>query len=162
VAKKGIITPADFPLEQVFMGPEEFGEYNPQRHEFLQLTNILHYDQEANLLVAHRKVEAEEWWCRGHIPGRPILPGAVMIEMLAQAGSLHSHFEFKFPKDTFIGFAGLDSVRFRGSTGPGVDLIIAGRISGGSAARKAFRWKGQVLRMDGSILCEGEVFGMGV
>ncbi|PCH77303.1 MAG: hypothetical protein COB96_06330 [Planctomycetota bacterium] len=162
MAKKGIIDPSDYPLDQVFMGPDEFGKYNPQRHEFLQLTNVLHYDPDNNLLVAHRKVEAEEWWCRGHIPGRPLLPGALMVEMLAQAGSLHSHLLFKFSKGSFIGFAGLDSVRFRGSTGPGVDLMIAGRITGGSGGRKAFRWGGQVMRMDGSILCEGEVFGISV
>jgi 3-hydroxyacyl-[acyl-carrier-protein] dehydratase len=162
LAKKGIINPKDYPLDEIFMGPEEFGRFNPQRHEFLQLTNILHYNEEANLLVAHRHVEKDEWWSRGHIPERPILPGALMVEMLAQAGSAHANLIFKFPENTFVGFAGLDSVRFRGSVSPPCDLMIAGQVSGGSAARKAFRWKGQVLTMDGSIICEGEVFGMGL
>ncbi len=143
------------------MTAEDVGRFNPQRHEFLQLTSILHYDKEANLVVAHRRVEENEWWSRGHLPGRPLFPGAMMVEMLAQAGSLHSHLSFDFPEGSFIGFTGLDKVRFRGMVSPPEDLWIAGRILQGYPTRHAFRWYGQILRSDATVVCEGVVFGMG-
>ncbi len=160
MAKKTLISPQDYPLDRVLMGPEEFGRYNPQRHEFLQLTNILHHDRDANLLVGSREVGEEEWWCAGHLPGRPLLPGVLMVETLAQAGSMHVHLDAGNPPGSFLGFAGVDRVRFRRSVGPGEKLWVAGQITAFNESRNLFRWRGELLKEDGGLVCSGEIVGM--
>jgi len=160
--KPAHIRPEDYPLDKVFMTPEELGVYNPQREEFLQLTNVLHFDAEERLLIGHRRVEEGEWWARGHLPGRPLFPGVLMLEAMAQCASLHTHLGYDLPEGTFIGFGGVDSVRFRGVVHPDTDLLIAGKMISANVARRGFKWDGQVLTLDGKLVCEGVIFGFGI
>jgi len=53
---------------------------NPHRFEFQQLDGIYMCDVQSNRIVGYRDVRANEFWVRGHIPGRPIFPGVLMIE----------------------------------------------------------------------------------
>jgi 3-hydroxyacyl-[acyl-carrier-protein] dehydratase len=135
---------------------------NPQRHEFLQVEAILHCDLQENLIVAHRRVRADEFWIRGHLPGRPLLPGVMMCETLAQVASIHAHLELKLQEKVFMGFGALDKVRFREAVAPPCDLWVAGRILKASASRPYFCWGGQLLREDGSIVAEAEIVGVGM
>ena len=155
-----MVADKDFPLDQVQISLEEIREFNPQRGAFEQLTSILHYDKESNLIVAHRKVRMDEFWVPGHLPGRPLLPGALMIETLAQVASIHSRFHLELGPELFFGFGGVDKFRFRGTVEPPDDLIIAGSVQRGSRARMMTRWEGQILRMDGRVVCSGAVLGV--
>ena len=56
----------------------------PQRFEMEQLTAIHHFDRENQVVVGSRQIGENEWWARGHIPGRPIFPGVLTIEAAAQ------------------------------------------------------------------------------
>ena len=82
-----LINPADYPLDKILFDAEECMRRNPQRFEFLQLTSILHMDLENNLIVGHRHIGDDEFWMRGHLPGRPLFPGVLMIECMAQMAS---------------------------------------------------------------------------
>ncbi|MHC4509762.1 MAG: 3-hydroxyacyl-ACP dehydratase FabZ family protein [Planctomycetota bacterium] len=83
---------------------------NPQRFEMQQLDGILWY----------------EFWIRGHIPDRPLMPGVIMIE----AGAQLSSFFLKqvYQEQGFIGFAGIEEAKFRSVVEPGQRLYLLGHI----------------------------------
>ena len=56
----------------------------PQRHEMALLHGILHHDPEQQLAIGVHEASPTDFWVRGHIPGRPLMPGVVMIEISAQ------------------------------------------------------------------------------
>lgn len=108
------------------VGPERLREMNPQRFELEQLTGILEFDRERRLIVGVRHVAGDEWWVRGHVPGRPILPAVLMLEAAAQLGNVYLHLAHPGPHGLW-GFGGIDDVRFRGLVVPGDKLILAVR-----------------------------------
>lgn len=114
------ISKVAYPIEAV-------REYNPQRYEMEQLTYIAATDLQEGYTVAVRKLAEEEFWCRGHIPGRPIFPGVLMVEAAAQVCSFHYH--KATPEDKrFFGFGGIDAVKFRGEVRPGDTLVLAAKM----------------------------------
>ncbi len=61
---------------------------NPQNYEMQQLDGVLWYDKPNMLVLGYKDVTDKEFWIRGHIPGRPLMPGVIMIESAAQLLSL--------------------------------------------------------------------------
>ncbi len=59
-------------------------QVNPQRFEMQQLDGILWQDTERHLILGYKEVTDQEFWIRGHVPGRPLMPGVIMIEAAAQ------------------------------------------------------------------------------
>ena len=77
-------------------------------------------------MAAFRDVKEDEFWVRGHIPGRPLLPGVLMIETAAQMVSYYAM--TALPNRGFVGFSGVDNVKFRGQVTPGQRLIVVGKM----------------------------------
>lgn len=97
---------------------------NPHRGAMRLLTAITHVDPDApSLLGAYYDVPTDAFWVAGHIPGRPIFPGVLMLEAAAQLCSYSciTH----FPDIAFMGFAGADAIKFRGQVGPGDRFHLA-------------------------------------
>ena len=106
---------------------EAIGEENPQRHEMQHLDGILWYDKEKRLILGYKDVTENEFWIRGHIPGRPLMPGVIMIEAAAQ---LLSFFVKRvYEVSGFIGFTSVDSTKFRAPVEPGQRLLLLGHIT---------------------------------
>lgn len=95
---------------------EQIYAHLPHRYEFMQLDGIAHFDPEQQLAVGVREVREDEFWVRGHIPGRPLFPGVLMLESAAQMAAFLSH--LLRPDDRFMGFGGVDAVKFRGTVVP--------------------------------------------
>ena len=155
-----MIDPKDYPRDRFFMTKEQVMEINPHRYEFQQCDGILHYDAEANLIVARRDVLEDEFWVRGHIPGRPILPGVLMCEMMAQVAAIHAQLLVEKPDGAFVGFGGIDEVRFRGMVTPGTELWVAGSMEKYSSHRTYFKWRGNLVNGEGKVVCSGLVTGL--
>lgn len=102
---------------------EAIRKFNPQRHEMEQLTAILYEDVGENVCAAVKKVGKDEFWCRGHMPGMPLMPGVVMLEAVAQLSSYFTQKNDLLGAD-IVGFGGVDDVRFRGIVTPGDDLLL--------------------------------------
>ena len=100
----------------------------PQRHEMALLHGILHHDPVQRLGIGIHDARPTDFWVRGHIPGRPLMPGVVMIEISAQLCSWLGSFADELGGG-FMGFAGIDDARFRGQVVPGDRLIVAARIA---------------------------------
>jgi len=102
-------------------------EVNPQRFEMQQLDGILWYDKEKALILGYKDVTEKEFWIRGHIPSRPLMPGVIMVEAAAQLSSFF--LKQVFEEKGFIGFAGIESAKFRSIIEPGKRLYLLGHIT---------------------------------
>lgn len=100
----------------------------PQRHEMEQLSGIFFCDVGRGLVAGFKDVRADEFWVRGHLPGRPLLPGVMMLEAGAQISAVLYHLSLGAEAAPFIGYAGLDDVRFRGTVEPGTRLYLFARV----------------------------------
>ncbi len=100
---------------------------NPQRYEMQQLDGILWYNKEKRLFLGYKDITEKEFWVRGHIPDRPLMPGVIMVEAAAQLLS----FVIKeiFAIEGFIGFAGIDATKFRSTVVPGQRLYLLGHLT---------------------------------
>ena len=101
---------------------EEIRKTIPQRHEFEQLTAVVKFFPDEHLLAGFKDLRDDEFWVRGHLPGRPLLPGVLMIESAAQLCSFYQANFFESPH--FFAFGGANNVKFRGSVSPGSRLIL--------------------------------------
>jgi 3-hydroxyacyl-[acyl-carrier-protein] dehydratase len=106
---------------------EAICKVNPQRFEMQQLDGILWYDKEKSQVLGYKDITEEEFWIRGHIPGRPLMPGVIMIEAAAQLSSFFVKQIFK--EQGFIGFAGIEEAKFRSVIEPGQRLYLLGQIT---------------------------------
>jgi 3-hydroxyacyl-[acyl-carrier-protein] dehydratase len=63
---------------------EVISRVNPQQFEMQQLDGVLWFDKANMLVLGYKDVTDREFWVQGHIPGRPLMPGVIMIESAAQ------------------------------------------------------------------------------
>ena len=106
---------------------EAICKVNPQRFEMQQLDGILWYDKEKRLILGYKDVREDEFWVRGHIPGRPVMPAVIMVEAAAQLSSFFT--KQVYEEKGFIGFAGIDTAKFRSIVEPGQRLYLLGHIT---------------------------------
>ena len=143
--------------DKVLYGIEEIRKYNRQRYEMEQLDGILHLDLDEGIIVGVRNVRKDEFWIRGHIPNRPLLPGVLICECAAQLSSFL--YGVKVGTERFLGFAGLEHVKFRGTVAPGDQMIMLGKALELRNRRAIFATQGVVA---GCLVFEGTVIGMPV
>ena len=101
-------------------------EILPHREPFLLIDEILEVTPGVGA-VARKTVREGEWYLRGHFPGRPIMPGVIMVEALAQAGAVAVLAEEE-NRGKLALFAGIDDVRFRRIVEPGDELTLSCEI----------------------------------
>ena len=132
---------------------------NPQRFEMQQLDGILWCDVEKQQLLGYKDVTDDEFWVRGHIPGRPLMPGVIMIEAAAQLSSF-------FVKEIchepgFVGFSGIESAKFRSLVEPGQRLYLLGHITSYKKKKRTTHVTMSVQGVvDGKMVFETLVSGM--
>jgi 3-hydroxyacyl-[acyl-carrier-protein] dehydratase len=109
-------------LSATLFGPEEIRQINPQRGDMEHLNAIVHADPDKGQIIGRKDVRADEFWVSGHIPGRPLLPGVLMLEAAAQVACFYTKKYVGWPG--FIGFGGLGETKFRAEVKPGDTLYI--------------------------------------
>lgn len=120
------IDPGQVDLGRVLVDQEAIRQVNPQRFEMEQLTAIVHIDPDRHVIVGYRDVRPDEFWVRGHMPDYPLMPGVLMCEAAAQLCSYYIVSQ-KLMGGDFIGFGGLENVRFRAPVKPGDRLVLVGK-----------------------------------
>ena len=115
---------------------EEIRKVNPQRFEMEQLTAILHVDREGNGLIGYKDITPNEFWVRGHMPEFPLMPGVVLCECAAQLAGFYAR-KYELLEGDFLGFGGMDEVRFRAPVFVGDRLLIVVKLTKLRPGRRA-------------------------
>ncbi len=136
---------------------EAIRRVNPQRHEMEQLTAIVYVDHEEKLVIGYKDVVANEFWSRGHMPDFPLLPGVLMCESAAQLASYYCQIIDLMEGDGFIGFGGMEDVRFRGIVRPGDRLVIACKATRLNRRQSIFETQGFV---DAQLVFQARIIGV--
>jgi 3-hydroxyacyl-[acyl-carrier-protein] dehydratase len=112
-------------LNMVVYDQDVVRECNPQRGEMEMLNGIAYVDEPKGRIIGYKDIREDEFWVKGHIPGRPLLPGVLMIEAGAQLASFYAKKFEKWPG--FIGFGGVEDCRFRQQVAPPCRLYVLGQ-----------------------------------
>ena len=144
----------DLAMEPVF-DKEAICRINPQRFEMQQLDGILWYDKENRHILGYKDVTEGEFWVRGHIPGRPLMPAVIMVEAAAQLSSFIVKLIYEM--EGFIGFAGIEESKFRSIVEPGKRLYLLCHITKFRSRKYTCSIQGVV---DNTMVFETVVSGM--
>jgi 3-hydroxyacyl-[acyl-carrier-protein] dehydratase len=141
-------------LNRILFDQESIRESNPQRGDMEHLNAIVHMDLEKAEAIGYKDVRADEFWVAGHIPGRPLLPGVLMVEAAAQLASFVTRHLCGWKG--FIGFGGAEGVKFRAPVEPGCRLYILTKRKWERHSRLCCAAQGLV---NGNLVFECEVIG---
>lgn len=123
---------------------DEIRQINPQRFEMEQLTAILHVDREGQGLVGYKDITPNEFWVRGHMPEFPLMPGVILCECAAQLAGFYAR-KYDLLQGDFLGFGGMEEVRFRSPVFVGDRLLIMAKLTKLRPGRRAeFDFQGLV------------------
>lgn len=132
------------------------GVVNPQRFEMEQLDAVVFLDSTAKIIVGYKDVRYDEFWVRGHMPGYPLLPGILMCEASAQLCSYYTMTQHDIPGD-FLGFSGMENVRFRSPVRPGERLILVAKETRFNRRSMIFNVQGFVKD---TMVFHGDIIGV--
>lgn len=151
------LSETDLDFDNPVFGLQEIRRFNPQRHAMEQLTGILHIDHENNGIIGYKNVTNKEFWVTGHLPGFPLMPGVILCECAAQLASFYSR-KFDLLGGDFLGFGGMDSVRFRATVFPECRLVVMAQLTKLRPGRRAeFNFQGFV---EDKMVYSGTMIGM--
>jgi 3-hydroxyacyl-[acyl-carrier-protein] dehydratase len=120
----------------------------PHRYPFLLIDRIVRFVP-GEEIVALKNVTMNEPFFQGHFPAKPVMPGVLIIEALAQAGGILAA-EIRGPEKQgeIIYFMGMDAVRFRKPVVPGDQLMLEARV---------LKMRSRVAKMAGRALVDGQL-----
>ncbi len=125
----------------------------PHRYPFALVDRVIEHEL-GKKAVAIKNVTLNEPQFQGHFPERPLMPGVLIVEAMAQVGGLIVSQMPDIPKGLFV-FAGIDAVRFRRPVVPGDQLIITCELI--SIKRQRFGKIRGEAKVDGQLACSGEL-----
>jgi len=139
--------------ERVVLASEQIQGLLPHRYPFALVDRVIAHEP-GRMAVAIKNVTLNEPQFQGHFPGRPLMPGVLIVEAMAQVGGLIVTQMPDLPKGLFV-FAGIDGVRFRRPVVPGDQLRITCELL--SLKRKRFGKVKAEATVDGELVCSGEL-----
>ncbi|MCB2016385.1 MAG: 3-hydroxyacyl-ACP dehydratase FabZ [Hydrogenophaga sp.] len=127
----------------------------PHRYPFLLVDRVLELDK-GKRIKAIKNVTINEPFFGGHFPNRPVMPGVLMLEAMAQAAALLAFDTAGVTMDdnTVYYFAGIDGARFKRPVEPGDQLVMDIELDRVRAG--IYKFKGSI-RVDGEVVCEAEL-----
>lgn len=144
-------------LTKVAASTEGVEQVNPHRGPMRMLDRVIWFNDESTIGLGVKEIRDDEFWVEGHVPGRPLLPGVLMIEAVAQLCSFLQGRKPQADKSRFIGFIRCDDVVFRGQVVPGDTLyLLAEEIE---CRRQRFTSKTQAFVND-RLVFEATISGM--
>jgi 3-hydroxyacyl-[acyl-carrier-protein] dehydratase len=147
---------ASVDLTRVLADREAIRKVNPQRFDMEQLDAVVYLNSRDQIIVGYKDVRPDEFWVRGHMPDYPLLPGVLMCEASAQLCCYYSVTQGLVHGD-FLGFGGMDNVRFRGQVRPGDRLMLVGKGLKFHRRQIIFNVQGFVA---GTMVFHADIIGM--
>jgi 3-hydroxyacyl-[acyl-carrier-protein] dehydratase len=134
----------------VALGREQIEEILPHRDPFLFLDEVMVLEP-GSRVVARKRVREDEWFLTGHFPGRPIMPGVIIVEAMAQTGAV-AVLADEANRGKLALFAGINDVRFKRMVLPGDELELICEVE---------RMRGPVGRGKATATVDGELAARG-
>jgi 3-hydroxyacyl-[acyl-carrier-protein] dehydratase len=129
----------------------------PHRYPFLLVDRVLEIEEGVRI-KALKNVTINEPFFGGHFPGRPVMPGVLMLEALAQAAALLAFKSMSdgLGKDTVYYFVGIDGARFKRPVVPGDQLVLEAELIRAKSAIYKFKARATVggeLAVEAELMC---------
>ena len=130
-------------------------EYLPHRYPLLLVDRVVDYEL-GKTITAIKNVTVNEEFFNGHFPHKPVMPGVLMVEALAQTAAILSFMTMgvKPDENSVVYFVGIDGVRFKRPVEPGDQLKMEVEIL--RVSRGIWKYKA-VASVDGKVAVEGEL-----
>tara|TARA_Y100001970_G_scaffold286443_1_gene408638 strand:- start:76 stop:534 length:459 start_codon:yes stop_codon:yes gene_type:complete len=139
--------------ENIQLSSEEILGLLPHRYPFALVDKVIELIP-GEKAIALKNVTINEPQFQGHFPGRPLMPGVLIVESMAQVGGIIVTQMPDLPKGLFV-FAGINNVKFRKPVVPGDQLVITCELL--SIKRQRFgKVKGEA-HVEGKLVCSGEL-----
>lgn len=107
---------------RVLLSRADLEKWNPHRGPIVQLDGVIWHDDSYSRGVGIKHVREDEFWVEGHFPGRPVMPGVLMVEAGAQLSSFL--FYARRGGTCVAGFTRIENTVFRDTVSPGDDLYL--------------------------------------
>ncbi len=135
-------------------------EVMPHRYPFLLVDRITEVNIEEQRIIGYKNVTFNEQFFQGHFPGRPIMPGVLLIEAMAQTGGLlllsnpAKTDDNTMTKDKLVFFMGINNAKFRKPVTPGDQVFFEVKML--RQRRNTFQMEAKALVM-GEVVAEAEL-----
>jgi 3-hydroxyacyl-[acyl-carrier-protein] dehydratase len=129
----------------------------PHRYPFLLVDRVLELEK-GKRIVALKNVTINEPFFTGHFPHRPVMPGVMMLEALAQASAILAFDTTGVRPDdgTVFYFVGIDNARFKRPVEPGDQLMLHSAVERSRAGIVRFNAKamvGDAVAVEADLMC---------
>jgi 3-hydroxyacyl-[acyl-carrier-protein] dehydratase len=125
----------------------EIQKFLPHRYPFLLIDKVVEM-QRLKRIVAIKCVTINEAFFQGHFPGKPVMPGVLILESMAQAGGLLLLQEIPDREKKLLYLASMNDVKFRRPVVPGDQLRIEVNVTA---------WKGDLCKIEAKAFVEGNL-----
>ena len=119
----------------------------PHRYPFLMVDAIVEVER-LKRIVGIKNVSINEYYFQGHFPGKPVMPGVLILEAVAQTGGLLLLMDIPDRDKKLLYFVAVDGARFRRPVVPGDQLKVE---------MKVLSWRGDFCKLEGKATVEGQL-----
>jgi 3-hydroxyacyl-[acyl-carrier-protein] dehydratase len=123
----------------------------PHRYPFLMVDAIVEVER-LKRIVGIKNVSINEYYFQGHFPGKPVMPGVLILEAVAQTGGLLLLMDIPDRDKKLLYFVAVDGARFRRPVVPGDQLRIEVTV---------LNWRGDFCKLEGKATVNGELAAEG-
>jgi 3-hydroxyacyl-[acyl-carrier-protein] dehydratase len=123
----------------------------PHRYPFLMVDSIMEVER-LKRIVGIKNVTMNEYYFQGHFPGRPVMPGVMIMEAIAQTGGLLLLLDIPDRANKLLFFVAIDGARFRRPVVPGDQLRIEVNV---------LSWRGDFCKLEGKATVNGQLAAEG-
>jgi len=123
----------------------------PHRYPFLMVDAIVEVER-LKRIVGIKNVSINEYYFQGHFPGKPVMPGVLILEAVAQTGGLLLLLDVPDREKKLLYFVAIDGARFRRPVVPGDQLRIEVNV---------LNWRGDFCKLEGKVTVDGQLAAEG-